>query len=267
VTPVGTVEGAGIVTLEGLGSLDKPHPIQQAFINEQASQCGFCLNGVILAAKAFLDECPDATDAQIREALATVLCRCGVNVRMLRAIRRYADGQGDGMSGRRRGGSPGASLTRDARRTLNRAGLSRRSFLKQSGVLIVGFGAVAGTDVPAYVPPQGMNGPGNKRLDSWIAVAADGRVTAYRASASSARASYTAQMQLGAEELAVPLDRVTLIQCDTGVTLKQGTTSGAQLHPANFNHANLALAAATAREALVRLASARLAVPIDRLTA
>ena len=93
VTPVGTVEGAGIVTLEGLGSVDKPHPIQQAFINEQASQCGFCLNGVILTAKAFLDERPDATDAQIREALATVLCRCGVNVRMLRAIRRYADGK------------------------------------------------------------------------------------------------------------------------------------------------------------------------------
>ncbi len=93
VTSVGTVEGAEILTLEGLGSVEKPHPIQQAFIDEQASQCGFCLNGVILTAKAFLDERPDANDAQIREALATVLCRCGVNVRMLRAIRRYADGK------------------------------------------------------------------------------------------------------------------------------------------------------------------------------
>jgi nicotinate dehydrogenase subunit B len=171
------------------------------------------------------------------------------------------------MSGRRRGGSPGASLRLDARRALNRAGLSRRSFLKQSGLLIVGFGAVAGTDVPAYVLPQGMNGPGNARLDSWIAVSADGRVTAYTGKCELGQGLYTAQMQLVAEELAVPLDRVTLIQCDTGVTPDQGTTSGAQSHPANFNHANLALAAATAREALVRLASARLAVPIDRLTA
>ena len=91
VTAVGTLEGAEVTTLEGLGTLDDPHPIQQAFIDEQASQCGFCLNGVILTAKAFLDGNPDATDAQIREALSTVLCRCGANVRMLRAIRRYAD--------------------------------------------------------------------------------------------------------------------------------------------------------------------------------
>ena len=91
VTPVGTLDGAEITTLEGLGTIDRLHPIQQAFIDEQASQCGFCLNGVILTAKAFLDRTPDATDAQIRAALSGVLCRCGVNVRMLRAIRRYAD--------------------------------------------------------------------------------------------------------------------------------------------------------------------------------
>ena len=91
VTPVGKLDGADITTLEGLGSMERPHPIQQAFIDEQASQCGFCLNGVILAAKAFLDRNPRATDAQIREALSNVLCRCGANVRMLRAIRRYAD--------------------------------------------------------------------------------------------------------------------------------------------------------------------------------
>jgi nicotinate dehydrogenase subunit A len=90
-TPVGTLDGADITTLEGLGSVEAPHPIQQAFIDEQASQCGFCLNGVILTAKAFLDRNPRATDTQIREALANVLCRCGANVRMLRAVRRYAD--------------------------------------------------------------------------------------------------------------------------------------------------------------------------------
>lgn len=93
VTPVGTVEGGSVTTLEGLGTPDALHPIQQAFVDEQASQCGFCLNGVILTAKAFLDATPHATDAQIREALSTVLCRCGGNTRMLRAIRRYADGR------------------------------------------------------------------------------------------------------------------------------------------------------------------------------
>ena len=92
VTPMRTLEQrAEITTLEGLGSLDEPHPIQQAFIDEQAMQCGFCLSGVIMTAKALLDEQPNATDAQIRQALSTVLCRCGANVRMFAAIRRYAD--------------------------------------------------------------------------------------------------------------------------------------------------------------------------------
>jgi nicotinate dehydrogenase subunit A len=91
VTPVETVDGADITTLEGLGTPESPHPIQRAFIDEQAAQCGFCLSGVILTAKAFLDENPQATDEEIQGALSTVLCRCFVHVRMLRAIRRYAE--------------------------------------------------------------------------------------------------------------------------------------------------------------------------------
>ena len=90
VTPVSSVGAATITTLEGLGTADRPHPIQQAFIDEQAAQCGFCLNGVILTAKAFLDQRPRASDAELREAMSTVLCRCFVQTRMLRAITRYA---------------------------------------------------------------------------------------------------------------------------------------------------------------------------------
>ena len=90
VTPVSTVAGAAVTTLEGLGTVEKPHPIQQAFIDEQAVQCGFCLSGVILPAKAYLDRNPRAHDADIRNALSGVLCRCGSNVRMLKAISRYA---------------------------------------------------------------------------------------------------------------------------------------------------------------------------------
>jgi nicotinate dehydrogenase subunit A len=94
VTPVGTLDGADVTTLEGLGTAEHPHPIQQAFIEEQAAQCGFCLNGVIVTAKAFVDRNPSPTDAQIRDALSTVLCRCFTHTRMLRAIGRYAKASG-----------------------------------------------------------------------------------------------------------------------------------------------------------------------------
>ena len=91
VKPVGSVGDVEIITLEGLGTLEKPHPIQQAFIDEGAAQCGYCLNGVILTAKAVLDAKPDAADNDIRVALGGVLCRCFAHTRMLRAIRKYAD--------------------------------------------------------------------------------------------------------------------------------------------------------------------------------
>jgi nicotinate dehydrogenase subunit A len=92
ITPVSTVAGAEVTTLEGIGSVEKPHPIQQAFIDEQAVQCGFCLSGVILTAKAYLDRNPKANEADIRNAMSGVLCRCGANTRMLKAITRYARG-------------------------------------------------------------------------------------------------------------------------------------------------------------------------------
>jgi nicotinate dehydrogenase subunit A len=92
VTPVGTLAGSEISTLDGLGTIQNPHPIQKAFIEEQAMQCGFCLNGVIMTAKAFVDRNPKATEAQIQQAMSGVLCRCFTHVRMLRAIKRYAQG-------------------------------------------------------------------------------------------------------------------------------------------------------------------------------
>ena len=93
VTAVSTVQDAEVTTLDGLGSPEQPHPLQQAFIDEQAVQCGFCLSGVILTAKAFLDQNPRATDAQIQQALSGVLCRCFAHTRMRRAIDRYARGR------------------------------------------------------------------------------------------------------------------------------------------------------------------------------
>jgi nicotinate dehydrogenase subunit A len=92
VTTVSSVGNAEITTLEGLGSSQKPHPIQKAFIDEQAMQCGFCINGVIMTAKAYLDRNPKATEADIRQAMSNVLCRCHGHSRMMRAIDRYAKG-------------------------------------------------------------------------------------------------------------------------------------------------------------------------------
>src|SRR5688572_31416694 len=92
ITPVSAVTSAEITTLEGLGTPEKLHPIQQAFIDEQAAQCGFCLSGVMLAAKALVDRTPKPTDEQIHQALSGVLCRCFGHQRMIAAIKRYANG-------------------------------------------------------------------------------------------------------------------------------------------------------------------------------
>ena len=92
VTPVSNVSGGEITTLEGLGTSAKPHPIQKAFIDEQAIQCGFCVNGVIMTAKAYLDRNPKASEAEIRQAMSSVLCRCHAHSRMMAAINRYAKG-------------------------------------------------------------------------------------------------------------------------------------------------------------------------------
>jgi len=90
VTPVGSVQNKPITTIEGLGTKEKPHPLQKTFIEEQAAQCGYCANGMIMTAKAFLDKNPKPTEAQIRKALAANLCRCGTHNRIVRAIQRAA---------------------------------------------------------------------------------------------------------------------------------------------------------------------------------
>jgi nicotinate dehydrogenase subunit B len=147
--------------------------------------------------------------------------------------------------------------------------LSRRAFLKTSGALIVTFSAASVAEPfvtaqgpfdthPSHVDPD--------KLDSWLAVASDGTVTAYTGKCDLGQGMWTVQTQLVAEELCVSLDRVELIQCDTSVTPDQGTTSGSQSTPTNFNTRNLAQAAATAREALVGMAAHWLGAPIDQLS-
>jgi aerobic-type carbon monoxide dehydrogenase small subunit (CoxS/CutS family) len=233
VMPVKAVGQEEIITLEGLGTPEKPHPIQQAFIDEGAAQCGFCLSGVILTAKAVLDGNPNASDEEIRIALGGVL------------------------------------WLSESMRPRARNMQSRRDFLKTGGCLMVSF-SVASLNAPSlkaqgpfdthpsHIDPQ--------KLDSWIAVSADGTITACTGKCDFGQGMFTAETQLVAEELCVPISRVKVIQCDTAVTPDQGTTSGSQSTPTNFNTKNLALAAATAREALLGLAAQKLGGPIDHLT-
>ena len=88
VLPVDAASGKKVTTLEGLGSASSPHPLQRAFIAEQAAQCGYCSNGMIMAAKALLDRTPKPTEAQVRKALNANLCRCGTHNRIVRAVLR-----------------------------------------------------------------------------------------------------------------------------------------------------------------------------------
>ncbi len=90
VLPASAAEGSEVTTLEGLGTAADPHPVQAAFIAEQAAQCGYCSNGMILGAAALLERVANPSDAEIREALDTYLCRCGTHTRILKAVRRAA---------------------------------------------------------------------------------------------------------------------------------------------------------------------------------
>src|SRR5215471_3340355 len=140
--------------------------------------------------------------------------------------------------------------------------VSRRDFLKNSGALIVSVGSVW------LLPHAAAQGPFDahsshidpSQLDSWIAVGGDGTVTAFTGKCDFGQGMFTAQTQLVAEELCVPFERVKLVQCDTDITPDQGTTSGSQSTPTNFNKEGLAQAAATARETLVGIAARRLGV-------
>jgi nicotinate dehydrogenase subunit A len=90
VTPINTVSGSEITTIEGLGTIEKLHPLQRAFMEEQAAQCGYCINGMIMTAKEILDRNPKPTEQEVREALATNLCRCGTHGRIIRAVLKAA---------------------------------------------------------------------------------------------------------------------------------------------------------------------------------
>ena len=91
VTPIGTLGQSEVTTIEGLGTIDKPHPLQRAFMDEQAVQCGYCINGMIMTAKELLDRIPQPTEADVRAGLHANLCRCGTHGRIIRAVLKAAE--------------------------------------------------------------------------------------------------------------------------------------------------------------------------------
>jgi nicotinate dehydrogenase subunit A len=91
VTPIGTLGESDITTIEGLGTIEKPHPLQRAFMDEQAAQCGYCINGMIMTAKELLDRNPKPSEAEVRAELDANLCRCGTHGRIIRAVLKAAE--------------------------------------------------------------------------------------------------------------------------------------------------------------------------------
>jgi nicotinate dehydrogenase subunit B len=163
-----------------------------------------------------------------------------------------------------------STLSPEARNALERSGFSRRAFLQGAGSLIVSFSVLGkGADAGAQFFGSHLTpvAPSPDLLDSWIAIAADDRVTAYTGKTEIGQGMAAAQIQLVAEELCVAFNRVRLVYCETPLTPDEGVTSGSQSTPTNFNHRNLAQAAATAREALLRLGARHLGVPVGSLVA
>jgi len=161
-----------------------------------------------------------------------------------------------------------SSLSPDALAALERAGFSRRDFLKGAGVLLVTFRMIEPRESAAALKNTDLGAPTTiplNQVDSWIAIGSNERVTGYTGKCELGQGFTTVQYQLVAEELFVPIDRISLVVCDTALTPDQGTTSGSQSHPTEFGPNGLRQALATAREALFGMASVRLGVPVDQL--
>ncbi len=224
VTTVREAAGAEITTREGLGTPGRLHPVQQAFLDEQAAQCGYCIPGMIVATAALLEATPDPTDAEIHAALSGNLCRCGAHVRIMRAVRRAA-------------------------RTMARSPTALPAAVSSPPPL---------SAIEATVESE----PG-ERLNDWIELHPDGRVTIRAGKVELGTGVRTALTQIVAEELDLPAHCLTMVAGDTATTPDQGTTAGSK----TIQSAGpiLRRAAAEARATLLARAARHLGVPADRL--
>jgi nicotinate dehydrogenase subunit B len=228
---VRSVQGREITTLEGLGTVDDLHPLQQAFAEEQAVQCGFCVPGMIVTAKALLDRNPHPTDAEIRAEMAGNLCRCGVYDRVLRAIKRAA-------------GQP----------------VDERSYgvgFEGEGEHQPGFQSPAQPDV---LPQSLLQTPD---LDSWIRINADRTITLWTGKVELGQDIRTSIAMIGADELDVSLERVRVVPADTDQSPDEGYTVGSMSLETSGNA--MRYAAAEARHIMLSVAHEELEAPLESL--
>ncbi len=222
----GSVAGRPVVTVEGLAAADGLHPVQRAFIEENAAQCGFCTSGMIITAVALLGRNPNPDDAEIREAMRGNLCRCGSHERIRRAVRRAA-------------GTPErepAFEVRDAGR--------------------------APADGRAEALPRPL--ASTPELDRWVRIDEQGTVTVSSGKTELGQDIRTSLAMIGAEELDVPLERVRVVLADTGRTPDEGYTASSMSLETSGNA--LRHAAAHVRRIAVAAAARELGIPAGRLS-
>jgi nicotinate dehydrogenase subunit B len=228
--PVEAVQGREITTIEGLGTAEDLHPLQEAFVAEGAAQCGYCTAGMIVAAKALLDQVPHPSDDEIRAHMVGNLCRCGTHERVLRAIRRVA-------------GRPAQPLPQ--------------------AVTVEGAPLPGGA--PA-LPDQHLPRPlaATPDLDAWVAINDDGTVTLCSGKAELGQGIRTAIAMIGADELDVSLERVRVVMADTARTPDEGYTVSSMSLETSGNA--IRHAAAEVRRIALSVAHEELEAPIERLT-
>ena len=254
VTPLSAVGNGKIVTLAGLGTPEKPHPLQTAYVEEQVPQCGYCINGWIMTAAAFLRDQEEAERSRDQG----------------RALRpqvplRHAHQHSQGGQARRRDDGLRESVMTKFEKT---SSFTRRSVLLGSGALVVSIGAAVSLETvlsigKAYA--QGAKPPLTPdQLSSYIAVNADGSVTAFFGKMDMGQGLDVAIGQIVAEELDVPFKAVKVIMGDTAISVNQGGASGST--GIQFGGKQMRMAAAEARRVLVEMAAGLLSVPADKLT-
>jgi nicotinate dehydrogenase subunit B len=227
---VRSAQGREMTTLEGLGTVDDLHPLQEAFIEEQAVQCGFCVSGMIVAAKALLDRNPHPTDAEIQAEMADNLCRCGVYDRVLRAIKRVA-------------GQVKSPLYEKRDR--------RREFQPQPQ-----------PSTPTDVLPHTLTQTPD--LDAWVRINTDGTVTLFTGKAELGQDIKTSIAMIGADELDVSLERIRVVTADTAQSPDEGYTVSSMSLETSGNA--IRYAAAEARHIALSVAHEELEAPMERLT-
>jgi nicotinate dehydrogenase subunit B len=228
---VRSAQGREITTLEGLGTVDDLHLLQQAFAEEQAVQCGFCVSGMIVTAKALLDRNPHPTDAEIQAEMAGNLCRCGVYDRVLRAIKRAS---GQPVDQRSYGEGFGGAEEHQP-----------------------GFQSPTQSDV---LPQPLLQTPD---LDSWIRINTDGTITLWTGKVELGQDIRTSIAMIGADELDVSLERIRVVPADTDQSPDEGYTVGSMSLETSGNA--MRYAAAEARHIMLSVAHEELEAPMERL--